>query len=51
MINGLSKIALYEVEVWGCGRQLGPVENVQMKVALMHAQTHTHYITQYAMIQ
>ena len=24
-------VLLYGVEVWGCGRQLGPVENVQMR--------------------
>ena len=53
MINGLSKNALYGVEVWGFKWQLGPVKNVhsvQMRVALTHAQTHTHYIMQYALI-
>ena len=29
MLVGL--VLLYGVEVWGCGRQLGPVENVQMR--------------------
>ena len=50
MINGLSKNALYGVEAWGFKWQLGPIENVQMRVALTHAQTHTHYIMQYALI-
>ena len=29
MLVGL--VLLYGVEMWGCGRQLGPVENVQMR--------------------
>ena len=29
MLVGL--VLLYGVEVWGCGRQLGPIENVQMR--------------------
>ena len=27
----VGSVLLYGVEVWGCGRQLGPVENVQMR--------------------
>ena len=48
MTNGLSKNALYGAEVWGCGWQLGPVENMQMRAALTYAQTHArtfHYGT------
>ena len=40
--NGLSKNALYGAEVWGCGWQLGPVENMQMRAALTYGQTHAH---------
>ena len=29
----VESVLLYGAEVWGCGAQLGPVENVQMRVA------------------
>ena len=29
----VESVLLYGAEVWGCGGQLGPVENVQMRAA------------------
>ena len=29
----VESVLLYGAEVWGCGAQLGPVQNVQMRVA------------------
>ena len=39
--------ALHGADVWGCGWQLGPVENVSSD---HECTTHAQYITQYAMI-
>ena len=38
----VESVLLYGAEVWGCGGQLGPVDNVQMRAARIFWGVFTH---------